>query len=364
MVKLRRPAQDTQDEQNYDSFLDIVANLVGILVILITVIGVRAQNAWQSTNSSSTAPPPVQIVELPDAPPSAEYQSKIKMMEELVSAVKTAESQSLGLNQDVHEMDSTIREIELLAEVQQQERNEMQLLVSLAEKALEERRKRLAESDQIALAVTKKLDEGRVELARLEQQIESAEKETGEPEILEHRPTPIAKTVFGTEEHFRLINGQLAYVPINQMTAMLRRDAENKLWKLGSIDQVTETIGPIDGFRMKYTLERRERRVNTPDGPRVRKLVELQRFVMVPESIALGESIPQALSAGSDLSRRLAGMRPDETTITVWTYPDSYAEFRQLKLFLFERGFLAAARPLPDGFPIGGSPEGTKSAAE
>ena len=40
---MRRNHEEFND-QNYDSFLDIVANLVGILVILIMVIGVRAKN--------------------------------------------------------------------------------------------------------------------------------------------------------------------------------------------------------------------------------------------------------------------------------------------------------------------------------
>ena len=160
------------------------------------------------------------------------------------------------------------------------------------------------------------------------------------------------------------MDGRVAYVPINEMTAMLRRDAENKMWKLGNTSQVTELIGPIDGFRMKYTLERRQKRVMTPDGARLRKIVELKRFVMVPESPELGEPISVAILAGSQLEHRLAVINPSETTITVWTYPDSFASFRELKSYLNAKGYIVAARPLPEGYPIGGSPDGTKSAAE
>ena len=75
-------------------------------------------------------------------------------------------------------------------------------------------------------------------------------------------------------------------------------------------------------------------------------------------------TVEQALADGSQFRRVLSGFRPSKTTITIWTYPDSFAEFRRLKQQLYQLGFPTAARPLPDGVPIGGSPHGTKSAAE
>ena len=51
---MRRNNEEFND-QNYDSFLDIVANLVGILVILIMVIGVRAKKVANSSPESVAA---------------------------------------------------------------------------------------------------------------------------------------------------------------------------------------------------------------------------------------------------------------------------------------------------------------------
>ena len=45
-------------------------------------------------------------------------------------------------------------------------------------------------------------------------------------------------------------------------------------------------------------------------------------------------------------------------------YPDSFAEFRRLQKFGHEHGFMVAGRPLPEGVPIMGSPNGTKSSAQ
>ncbi len=370
---MKRATQDIHDGQNYDSFLDIVANLVGILVILIMVIGVRARDAWQATDPKGTpevvadvSPPVASTVELPESPEPTVPQPSTndESLADLQLAILEANGKATSVHRDIAEMDAHIREIERLTEIAEAERNEMQLLVSMAEQSLEKRRQSLDDQQRIALEQSKAVDDSRVELASLLAKKSALASEVGEPNILQHHPTPIAKAVFGAEEHFRLLQGRLSFVPINEMTHMLRRDAENKLWKLGSADAVTETIGPVDGYRMKYTLNRRERRVMTEAGPRVQRMVELERFVMVPQSEALGEAVADALSAGSQFQRRLADWIPDQTTVTIWTYPDSFPEFRQLKDYLATRGFTVAARPLPRGYPIGGSPDGSTSSAE
>ena len=71
-----------------------------------------------------------------------------------------------------------------------------------------------------------------------------------------------------------------------------------------------------------------------------------------------------ALRPSSRFRTALSGFHPARATVTIWTYPDSFAEFRRLKKELYQLGFATAARPLPHDVPIGGSPQGTKSAAE
>ena len=78
----------------------------------------------------------------------------------------------------------------------------------------------------------------------------------------------------------------------------------------------------------------------------------------------MGETLEEALAAGSQFRSVLSQHRPDRATITLWTYEYSFAEFRQHKKDLFELGFATAGRPLLADTPIGISPEGTKSAAE
>lgn len=363
---MRRHVKDVHEDQNYDSFLDIVANLVGILVILIMVIGVRARQVATSQPVEADAAfleeDELVVIDLPT--PTMAPMPSGPSPEEIASKLHQQQATTEKLEADIFSIASQSNEVVELTAKRAEERNNLQLMISMAEQSLEKRRQSLSEDDQVQLTVASELESSRVELARLKEQIESVAAATTHTQVIKNRATPIAKTVFGNEEHFRLKGGRLTYVPISGMTARLKRDAKNKLWKLGNTDEVTEIIGPEGGFTMKYTLQRVQRRVNTDEGPRVARMIELKRFVMVPQSSELGEPVEEALASGSAFERQLARMRPDETTVTIWTYPDSYGDFRDVKERLFQAGFTAAARPLPGGYPIGGSPNGTKSAAE
>jgi hypothetical protein len=369
----RRP--QTIEDTGHDSFLDIVANLVGILVILIMVVGVRAREAWQQSTSvtpllstATVAPPdaelppplPVPAPTIPESPPPVSE-------EELASwraRAASAREQVKQLEQDAFRLDAEVTELNSQASQEQQDRNELQYLVSVAELALKERRTALDAHVQERLKLSAGLAAARKTHEELTLQIQSLQQTASAPEIIAHHPTPLAKTVFGREEHFRLLAGRLAHIPMNELTEQLRQDAQNKLWKLKEADQITETIGPLEGFWLKYTLRRFQRPIRTETGMAVRRTIELDRFVLVPVAENLGVPLAAALRPDSELGQRLAALRPDDTTITVWTYPDSFEEFRQLKDHLFERGYLAAARPLPHGYPISGSPDGSKSLAE
>jgi hypothetical protein len=107
-------------------------------------------------------------------------------------------------------------------------------------------------------------------------------------------------------------------------------------------------------------------RVNVPGASGVGQVhnVPQMKFEYLPMSPQIGLAVDQALMPNSDLMRELRGRRPNSTTVTIWFYPDSFSEFRQLKKALFDLGFAAAGRPLPTGQDITASPSGTKSAAQ
>ena len=119
------------------------------------------------------------------------------------------------------------------------------------------------------------------------------------------------------------------------------------------------------GFGARYILRRgRRRRCRRGSAwPRSRS-VELEKIYFVDAEPNLGEPLAEALQPGSEFRSRLASHKPQQTTVTIWVYPDSFDQFRALKAELFKLGYLTAGRPLPDGHPIGGSPDGSRSSAE
>jgi multidrug efflux pump subunit AcrA (membrane-fusion protein) len=340
-MRFRRRSREEGPSGGEDSFLDIVANLVGILIILVTVIGVRAQDAWEE--------------QVDDPTPRAT---------ELTAQRQQAEAEHNNLAVNVHEVQHKTEELATLVARRQRERHQLQVLMTAARMELEERRQQLSQQQQEQVAFSAEASELADELRRVEAQRRVLEQEGTRPIELEHLPTPLARTVFGSEEHFRLKGGRLVYVPLNELTDLLRQEAPQKAPRLREVPQITETIGPVQGFHLRYTMHRRAVETGTAVGPVVRQIAELKQFILVPMSEQMGEPVADALELGSQFRQLIETMRPGATVITVWTYPDSFGDFRELKKWLFDRGFATAARPLPDGQPISGSPTGSRSAAQ
>lgn len=342
---MRRPRPRDEENQDYDSFLDIVANLVGILVILVMVIGVGAHDAWVEAKTEDDSPENTQTQQL--------------RSEATIAAKETA-----NLRLGIGELVGKIKSIGQRTAFRQLERDQLQTQIALAQRELETKQGTLD-------ADTKRKVELQNEYAKLERELQNKRgrhdalvNQQAPTTVLKHIPTPLAKTVFGQEEHFRLTGSRLAYVPINALTFQLKRIAATKAASLGKSSHLTESLGPVDGFFLRYTLQRNAYSFGAGGGTMLRQVVELKDFTLVPTAEDLGEPFDVALQPGSLFREKLAELDPTSTTITVWTYPDSFMEFRQLRQSLLGMGYLTAARPLPAGRSIMGSPQGTRSAAQ
>jgi len=338
-----RQSKAAVEEPGQDSFLDIVANLVGILIILVMVIGVRAQDA------------------MIEAAPNDEPSQQVEQIKSEVTDVKTAAS---AVASDIHRINSEIKRQQLDLDYRRKERDRILMVVSSTKELLADQRGQLDQVQQARFDSQRELIADRAELEQLRRGVQSARTQTQQVAVIEHLPTPMAKTVFGKELHFRLRRGRLTFIPWDELVAQLKVDAPQKMWRLKDQSEFTETLGPLGGFWIKYTLARVEHSVPTRVGVSVQRSVELDRFVLVPVAENLGEPFGKALEAGSDFRAVLSQHKPASTTVTVWTYPDSFNQFRTLKKELFQLGYLTASRPLPDDQPIGGSPRGTRAAAQ
>jgi len=351
---------------SYDSFLDIVTNVVGILIILVMVVGVRAKDAFQAARGAASADHPTPAHSSQESDLSTAQQKSQDLANQFAAAKRafeTAQGRAAAIHQDIAAVveRSALLERELAARSAQRQR--LSATLAFVRKLLD--RKSAEKGEVAAAAVADQREIGRLErrLAQLHQAYEALDREDA-PVVIEHVPTPIAKTVFGREEHYRLLGGRIAYVPLNAFTERLKAEIPHKLWRLGGDPSFTETTEEIDGFRMQYTIESATFTMETRAGPIQQKGAQLDRFVLLPVREPLGESVDDALREGSRFLRELERVDPRGLTVTLWTYPDSHDDFRRVKQKLADLGIAVAARPMPQGTPIGGSPHGSRSAAE
>jgi hypothetical protein len=340
----RRPKPNQTEAPGQDSFLDVVANLVGIILILIMVVGTQVKQAMVAANDQTDA--------TPREPAPIEREAA------------AAQAAAVAVEKDFQALSSKMQREQFEIQFRKAERDRLNTLVTAAEQQLVNERAALDETKKLEYDLHSEMNAARRELQNLKLAKDATLNAPQTPGIIEHLPTPLAKTVFGKELHLRLQNGKVTYVPLNELVEKLKTDAPQNVWKLKDAQRITEVLGPMDGFRLKYTLVKAEKTMQTPGGTARGSFVELEKFILVPVTEDLGEPLDLALQPGSGLRSLLREYPPDRSTITVWVYPESFQQFRALKAELFKLGYSTAGRPLPDGHPIGGSPDGSHSAAQ
>jgi len=378
----RRPKGELQFGS--DSFLDVVANIVGILIILIVIAGLRVsqtpvvlKTADIETTEPAALPPPSSLPELEVTPePTTEpaVTPQIAIMEpaeeepdpplpelvapkDLVELAKRldAEIQTIKSKDSHHTSKLKQSGLEQAALLERQ-RAIQDLLV--------EKSKELTDSKKEAVKREVDLNLAKETLARLKREVEELESVPDRVETLEHRITPISRVVNGNEKHYRLEKNRVIEVPIEDLVFRFREQLERrKEWIVKSRQQNGE-IGPVKGFRLQYVLH-----VETYSDLTAARMghagysISLDRWVVTPEPDTKGETAETALRKGSQFYHSILGTAPD-TTLTFWIYPDSFSLYHKLQKFAHEHGYSVAGRPLPKGQPISGSQHGTASASQ
>ena len=345
MVTRRKgKARSDSSEPGQDSFLDVVANLIGILIILVMLIGSQAQSVWEKMRSTEKVADSV-VEELKSGVESAQ------------TSVAKLKSENAALeNQIVLQANSGVRV--------KQERDRLQLAVQAFRETLDQRRAELTQEEQKRQKLVSQVSFLKEELASVEGQKNSLQFQMPQAGVIDHLPTPIAKTVFGEEVHFRLQGGRLVYVPLDELVLMMRSEWKVKAKKLVQTPQTIETVGPVQNFRLQYKLILREVTQRTDHGVVKSVVPGLDRFILLPTRDGLGEPFEEAILPGSRFSKKMASLDPNGATISVWVYPDSFGQFNRLKKLLYDSGFLCAGWPLPENQPISGSPNGFRTAAQ
>lgn len=368
-----------------DSFLDIIANIVGILIILIVVAGVRVGQAppksktapaviipdlepepepsipmvpEQSVEPSTEMPEPILADVTPEPEPDAPVEPLPPLVppRELVTQVQELEAEIAAITEE------STRIAAALANSNTQQA-ELDLHLQTARGLLTDRQSELQVSTAKAAQQKLNLDLTRQALARLQVQLRELQAKTPPVEQLQHRITPVSRTVLGRELHFRLEKNRVAEVPIEALVERLKEHIERRKDWIVKTRQHKGQVGPIQGFNLEYLIG-----VDNITGlEEIRGIggyrMSMRYWEIHPEENLRGETAEAALSQGSKFYHALVSAGSD-TTLTFWVYPDSYELYRKLQVFAHEQGFPVAGRPLPAGVAISGSPNGTKSASQ
>lgn len=332
-----------------DSFLDIVANLVGILIILVVVVGLQMGEKIASA-------------------PSEEVSKSERQLE----AMKSTENQlfdQLAKRRSDHELlaESARREEALVRDLKKQ-RGILLRRIGLAKALLEENENKLSESQKVKLASFQKVTENDRLIQQLGAQVSYLEnqkpKKKPSKKVIQHYPTPIAKTAFGREVHFQLKNNKIVHAPLEELIRKLRATWETHASDIRIGNTLTETIGPVGDFRLQYSLEAKKQKARTAAGVVFRRVVNVTRFTLLPVRADLGVPVDVALKPGSRLDKILRSYPSKNTTVSVWVYPDSYQQFLDLRKDLIRRGYRVAVWPLEHHQNINGGPDGFRTSAQ
>lgn len=318
---MRRRAKESYDDTpGGDSFLDIVANIVGILVLLVVVVGVRAARSVE-------------------APEVVEAVDSAAVLKEAKSKLAEAASERLNLIRYKAQVEATREELDMnevaritLAELSQQLRAD-----------LDAEREKLSQRDAEALDQNNRLAQKHLELERLaQQQLAYLDLDPVETETIALDTTPIVRERVKDQVYLRLKEGRVAYLPIEELKEEFRARFHGFIAELSkSLDaqtRIERVVGPVDGFSLRCVIVREI--VKTPQG--VGAYTGLLAARLEESESAYSEPIEAALSGGSTLSQRLSVIDPDKTVVTIAVYPDSFAQAHSFEQGLRGQGYRVA----------------------
>jgi hypothetical protein len=178
--------------------------------------------------------------------------------------------------------------------------------------------------------------------------------------------SPVARPVADDEYHFELRHDRITFINLDKLMQLTKADAQRRVLMSDRVGVFSSKVGPVGAFSLAYELAPAvpadldgllERRAG-------RTRYELQGWELIPESEHRGETYEAACTPISEFTQALNRINRNRATITLWVYPDSFGIYRRIRHDLVERGFSVAARPLPVGLSIRGSPLGSQSAAQ
>ena len=338
----RRPEQEIHF--SFDSFLDLVANVVGIIIRLILVAWVGARTYTgvfhppdgskpTTTKSKAVAPSPEVLSE----------EQALEQARRRLAAAESALLEHLHKQDELHTRQSeAVRQLAALdneAHKFEKEAADLDGRRQQLEKGHHRpncRSRRCAGIDKLAKHVG---------LRRLP----PAKK------LLRYQ-TPVAQAVQSEELSFECRRGRVTFLDVEGLLREVHPGLRSRVERLRTQWQVDGETGACGAFRLRYVVSRQRGMLDAVGGP------------TRPASSATGWTVGWRCRSGRGAARRWPRLRPgsefrrivdrldaEQTAVTFWVYPDSFATYRELRDYLLRRDVLVAGRPLPDDMPIASS---------
>ncbi len=349
----RRRLPKPRENFSFDSFLDVVANVVGIIIRLILVVWVGARSYTKLADQK-----------LLDAGPSMPALEARETDEPVYNVMQEEHRQLKKLEADLLEQLRLVqKERDIQSEMEPGEKASAEQIEAM--KKTQEQARMAASREATALAQTNlTTQEIQARCQKLSEQIKTLQMQPVNHRVLHYR-TPVSKVVQGEEYHFEIRNGRVAFVDVFGLLAELTSHREDIEHQLENSWETTGTLGPIGPFRMNFTVERERGMIDSLGGDRPGTSrgfrYGLTGWQIQPIALQRGETVAEALRTGSDFREIADRLDTEQTAVTFWVYPDSFAAFRQLRDYLYKREITVAARPLPAELPIASSRRGTSS---
>jgi hypothetical protein len=346
----RRKRRHREIEFSFDSFLDVVANVCGIIIrlILVTWVGARAYHA--ATAEKAVAQPAKTVAEssqtesLPaiDDPLERDVQRHreelAKQQERILEQLRKFD----WLESGSKEVD---KELEVLSAAQLEADRQKEILEKAANQKAGE-----AQAARVSLADLQRRSK------QLADELSALEKQPPPSKILHYR-TPLSRPIHTEELQFECTGGRISFIEVEAFIMEVKRSMEDRSQLLKTQSQIDGVTGSVGAFRMHYKIERTaeslDGMVGLPNSGGYR--YGMTEWVVEPVTRLRGETVSAALTAGSEFRRQIEALDPERSVVTLWVYPDSFALYRQLRDYLHEKGIEVAGRPLLPGATIAAS---------
>jgi len=345
MAIRRRKRPPQKIEFSFDSFLDLVANVVGIILRLILV-------AWAGSRSYKGLPV---SAELPALPATTLSVATTEYENQAVVAQTEVDSLQGRLKAMQLEMAKLLEKSGLLEkdaiEIKEKEKALAVAMADLA--ALDSKGSGSLANDEVL--VFKDRASREKEIKELSAQIEELRKA---PTLRKtHRwKTPVSQTLQSDEIIFECRNGRVTGVDLAPMLDEIQGKLKEKGEQLRFQWTVEDETSPHGSFRLKYAIEREKSALEQFGGAKPSDQTSfrygLASWEVIPVDKQRGETLEEALKPASKFRAIIDRLDPSQTAITFCVYPDSFALYREIRDFLHEKDIVVAGRPLPYEAPI------------